>query len=130
MNLANPLWCTPSLSVHRSFLALRPRRGVGPFSFSPRNRESKWTVARGVHPSSKYTPTRRKRTGLEERKRDLLKRTPVVLENEIASHDFFLPIRDPHATIPGKFFLPVGHVSCSKKKIKPKPKFQRKCLFC
>lgn len=117
MNLA-------SLGVHRHYLSI-----VVSSPFSSRNRESKWTVARGVHPTTKYTPRRRKRTGLEKRKRDLLKRAPVVLErlleNEIASHDFFLPIRDPHATIPEKFFLPVhDHAFRSKKKyIKSKPKF-------
>lgn len=40
----------PSLGVHRHYLSI-----VVSSPFSSRNRESKWTVARGVHPPSKYT---------------------------------------------------------------------------
>lgn len=102
----------PSLGIHRHYLSI-----VVSSPFSSRNRESKWTVARSVHPPSKYTPTkRRKRTGPEKRKRHLLNRALVVLE--IASHDFFLPIRDPHHAV--EIFPSCPHFLFEKKNIKPK----------
>lgn len=111
------------LSVHRSFLALCSL--PPPLLVVIANQNGPW---RGVF-TLRQNIDRREERGLDSRNGNgIFSTEPLSWKNEIASHDFFLPIRDPRFL--GKFFLPVDHPPLVVfEKYSPKSKFQGKCLF-